>query len=165
VLVVLLALVAGATIWVTAGRGSRKDDVEVARDPDALDLSINGGVQGAARRGEHHAGGGSSFSGGSSYEAAMASNNTQVTIGQTTGADLTDLQLAGPMRNASFLGPCGASGGMKVTVRVAIRMGRAAGVSVVTSPPNGQIASCVDRAVRNLSWPANGKMDFFTTTY
>jgi hypothetical protein len=44
-------------------------------------------------------------------------------------------------------------------------MGRAVGVSVYTTPPNAQIAACVDRAVRNLSWPANGKMDSFTTTY
>jgi hypothetical protein len=69
------------------------------------------------------------------------------------------------MRNASFLGSCGAPNSMKVTVRVAIKMGHAVGVSVYTTPPNTGVASCVDRAVRNLSWPANGKMDSFTTTY
>jgi hypothetical protein len=52
-----------------------------------------------------------------------------------------------------------------VTVRVAIRMGRAVGVSVYTNPPNTGIAACVDRAVRNLAWPANAKMDSLTTTY
>lgn len=100
-----------------------------------------------------------------SYEAAIAGNNTQVTIGQAAAPDLTDTQLNGPMRNASFLNSCGAPNSMKVTVRVAIKMGRAVGVSVYTNPPNAQIAACVDRAVRNLSWPANGKMDSFTTTY
>jgi hypothetical protein len=69
------------------------------------------------------------------------------------------------MRNASFLGSCGAPNSMKVTVRVAIRMGHAVGVSVYTNPPNPQIASCVDRAVRGLAWPVNAKMDSLTTTY
>jgi hypothetical protein len=69
------------------------------------------------------------------------------------------------MRNASFLGACGAPDSMKVTVRVAVRMGRAVGVSVYTTPPNPQIAACIDRSVRGLSWPANPKMDFLTTAY
>ena len=100
-----------------------------------------------------------------SYEAALASNNTQVTIGQASGPDLTDTQLGGPLRNASFLNACGAPESMKVTVRVAIRMGHAVGVSVYTNPANAGVAACVDRAIRGLSWPANPKMDSMTTTY
>ena len=101
-----------------------------------------------------------------SYEAALASNNTEVMIGhQTEGPDLTDSQLSGPMRNASFLGACGAPESMKVTVKVAIKRGRAVGVSVYTNPASTQVAWCVDDAVRNLSWPANARMDSFTTTY
>jgi hypothetical protein len=164
---VVLALVAGAAIWFKEVRGSRNDDVEVADDPNALDLNLDGGVHGGARRGGHRGGGGGGggFSSGMSYEAAIASNNTQVTIGQAASADLTDQQLAGPMRNASFLGACGAPNSMKVTVRVAIRMGHAVGVSVYTNPPNATVGACVDRAVRNLAWPVNAKMDSFTTTY
>jgi hypothetical protein len=164
---VVVALVAGATLWFMKVRGSRNDDVELADDPNALDLSLDGGVHGGARHGGHRGGGGGGggFSGGMSYEAAIASNNTQVTIGQAAGADLSDQQLSGPMRNASFLGACGAPNSMKVTVRVAIRMGHAVGVSVYTTPPNPQIASCVDHAVRGLAWPVNAKMDSFTTTY
>ena len=45
-------------------------------------------------------GAGGGFSGGMSYEAALASNNTQVTVGQAAAPDLTDQQLGGPMRNA-----------------------------------------------------------------
>ena len=101
-----------------------------------------------------------------SYEQAIASNNQQVTIGGAAGGpDLTDNQLSAPMRSGSFLGACGAPDSMKVTVRVAIRMGRAVGVSVYTNPPNPGVASCIDGAVRRLSWPANGKMDSFTTSY
>jgi eukaryotic-like serine/threonine-protein kinase len=170
-IVVVGALVAGAAVWFKAVRGSRNDDVEVADDPNALDLSLDGGVHGGAHHGGRHGGGagggggGGGFSGGMSYEAAIAGNNTQVTIGQAAAADLTDSQLAGPMRNASFLNSCGAPNSMHVTVRIAIKMGRAVGVSVYTNPPSPQVAACVDRAVRNLSWPANGKMDSFTTTY
>jgi hypothetical protein len=164
------AIVAGGVLWFVKVRGARNDDVEVADDPNALDLSLDGGVRGAGRRSGRHGGGGgaaggAAFSGGMSYEAAIASNNTQITIGQTGGADLTDTQLAGPMRNASFLSSCGAPDSMKVTVRVAIRMGNAVGVSVYTNPSNNGVAACVDRAVRGLHWPANPKMDSFTTTY
>lgn len=79
--------------------------------------------------------------------------------------DLTDAQLSAPMRNAAFISGCGAPDSMKVTVKVAVKSGRAAGVSVYTNPPNQGVASCVDRQVRGLSWPSNAKMDFFTTTY
>ena len=54
---------------------------------------------------------------------------------------------------------------MKVTVRTVVKMGRAIGVSVYTTPPNGGIAACVDRAVRNIAWPVNAKADGFTTNY
>jgi hypothetical protein len=54
---------------------------------------------------------------------------------------------------------------MKVTVKVAIKLGRAAGVSVSTNPSDPDIAGCIDRYVRTFSWPSNGKMDSFTTTY
>ncbi len=167
-IVVVAALLAGAFLWFKKVRGSRNDDVELGDDPSALDLSLDGGVRGAARHGGHHGGGGGGgggFASGLSYEAAIASNNTQLNIGQASGPDLTDTQLAGPMRNAGFITGCGAPDSMKVTVRVAIKMGRAVGVSVYTNPPNSGVAACVDRAVRNLAWPANGKMDSFTTTY
>ena len=54
---------------------------------------------------------------------------------------------------------------MKVTVRVAVRMGVPIGVTVSTNPPNGGIAACIDRAVRGLRWQANPKTDFVTTSY
>jgi len=69
------------------------------------------------------------------------------------------------MRNAAFISGCGAPDSMKVTVKVAVKNGRAVGVSVYTNPPNAAVASCVDRHVRGLGWPPNPKMDSFTTTY
>jgi hypothetical protein len=165
-IVVVAGIVATAVLAYVKVRGSRSDDVDIADDPNGFDISLDGGLRGAAHHGGRHAGGGGGgFPGGLSYEAALATNNQQVTIGQASGPDLSDSQLAGPMKNASFLGGCGAPDSMKVTVRVAIKMGRAVGVSVYTTPPNSGIASCIDHAVRGLAWPVNSKMDSFSTSY
>jgi eukaryotic-like serine/threonine-protein kinase len=163
---IVLALGAGAALWFFQVRGSRKDDVEVA-DDSTLDLSLDGGIRGQKHKNAGGGvGGGKGYPGGMSYESAVAGNVQQIDMnGHVTGPDLTDLQLSGPLRNATFLNQCGAPDSMHVTVKVAIKMGRAVGVSVYTTPPNGAVASCVDRAVRNLAWPANQKMDSFVTTY
>jgi hypothetical protein len=102
---------------------------------------------------------------GPTYEAAIGSNKQEVVIGGKAAPDLTDAQLAGPMQNGGFVGECGAPDRMKVTVKVAIKMGRPAGFSVSTNPPDPDIAGCIDRYVRTFSWPSNDKMDSFTTTY
>lgn len=150
--------------------GSRRDGSDVSDDPSALDLSgggsLKGGKKGGGPGGKGGVGGGGGFVGGMSYEAAIAANNQEINMGGAKGGpDLSDAQLAGPMRNAAFISGCGAPDNMKVTVRVAVKMGRAVGVSVYTNPPNPQVAGCVDRHVRGLGWPANPKMDSFTTTY
>jgi len=102
---------------------------------------------------------------GPTYEQAIASNKQEITLGAKPEPDLTDAQLTGPMHNGAFVGECGAPDRMKVTVRVAIKMGHAVGVSVTTSPPDPDIAGCIDRYVRTFSWPSSSKMDSFTTTY
>lgn len=171
-ILLVLGILGGIAFWFFQVRGSRNDDVEVA-DDSTLDLSLDGGMRGGAHRRKGGGagagpggGGGGGGPGGMSYEAALAANPQQIDMnGHATGPDLTDQQLSGPMHNATFLSACGAPDSMKVTVRVAIKMGRAIGVSVYTIPPNGQVASCVDHAVRGLTWPANSKMDSFSTTY
>ena len=102
---------------------------------------------------------------GPTYEAAIASNKQELDMGRKADPDLTDAQISGPMRNGSFVGECGAPDAMKVTVKVAIKQGRPAGVSVSTSPPDPDIAGCIDRYVRTFSWPSSSKMDSFTSTY
>jgi hypothetical protein len=103
--------------------------------------------------------------GGMSYEAAIANKNRDVTIGKQDAPDLTDAQLAGPMRNATFLSACGVPDSTHVTVKVAIRNGRAVGVSVYSTPKSPESDGCVDRRVRGLYWPSSAKMDSFVTTY
>jgi hypothetical protein len=102
---------------------------------------------------------------GPTYEAALASNRQEITIGKQGAPDLTDAQLSGPMRSGAFVGECGAPDSMIVTVKVAIKTGRAAGVSISTSPHDADVAGCIDRYVRTFSWPSSSKMDSFTTKY
>ena len=168
---VVVALLFGVGIWFFEVRGSRNDGVDIADDPGALDISIDGGARIVMKRGAAGDKGGSGkvASGyapsGMSYEAALGSNKEDMTIGQKGSPDLTDGQLAGPLRNAAFIGACGIPGSMHVTVRTAVRNGRAVGVSVSTDPPNGALATCVEHSVRGLSWPSNPHMDSFTTRY
>lgn len=102
---------------------------------------------------------------GPTYEAAIASNTQEITIGKQAAPDLTDTHISAPMRNGAFVGECGAPDSMKVTVQVAIKSGHAAGVSVSTNPPDPDVAGCIDRYVRTFSWPSSPKMDSFKTTY
>ncbi|MEO7110214.1 MAG: hypothetical protein ABI183_07250, partial [Polyangiaceae bacterium] len=168
-LALLLVLGGGAAFWFLQVRGSRKDDVDVADDPNASDIELSGGVKGQKRGGGGrggHAGGGGSFPSGMSFEQALNSNNQEINMGASQGgADLTDGQLSGPLHSGAFLGACGAPDSMKVKVQVAIKSGHAVGVTVSTTPPNTGVSSCIDHAVRGMGWPSSPKMDSFTTSY
>lgn len=169
--ILAVALLGGGIAFLVKKVGTRSDGSDLSDDPSAIDLSGGGSLKGSKKAGAAGGGrggvggGGGGFVGGMSYEAALASNNQEINMGAKAGPDLTDAQLSGPMRNASFISGCGAPDSMKVTVKVAIKGGRAVGVSVYSNPPNPAVQSCVDRHVRGLSWPANSKMDSFTTTY
>jgi len=78
---------------------------------------------------------------GPSFESAVGSNNEQLTMGANGGTDLTDAQLSAPMSDGTFVTECGAPDSMIVTVKVAIRMGHAVGVSVYTEPPSADVAA------------------------
>jgi hypothetical protein len=183
-------LVGDASTDARAGRGRSKSAKRTGRPGKPRAGSKPSGGQGGQARGGGGVGSGSSidddqgdegtrdegtedfqppFRGrgpaGPTYEAAIASNEQEIAIGGKAEPDLTDVQLTGPMRNGAFVSECGAPDSMKVTVKVAIKLGRAAGVSVVTSPPDPDIAGCIDRYVRSFSWPSSRKMDSFTTKY
>jgi hypothetical protein len=170
--ILAVALVAGGGLFVLKKVGERKDGGDLSDDPNAVDLSTGGSLKGGKKagasggKGGGAGGAGGGYAGGGSYEAALNANNQEISVGgPKSGPDLTDGQLGAPMRNASFISGCGAPDNMKVTVRVAVKNGRAFGVSVYPNPANAAVAQCVDRHVRALSWPPNAKMDFFTTTY
>jgi hypothetical protein len=169
---VVLALAAALAVWLHTRRGTRNDNVEVARDRTGT-IEINGDIRGKKRGGGGGGGGGGAgggggpgYSSGMSYEAVLNSNNQEITMGQAAGApDLTDAQLSAPLRHSSFVVSCGAPDDMKVTVRVAVRMGRAIGVTVTTNPSHAGVAHCIDHAVRGLRWAESAKTDFVTTNY
>jgi hypothetical protein len=164
----IIALAGVGTVWFLTRRGTRNEDVVVSNDRGG-EVVINGDIKGKkkAAGGAGHAGGGGGggFSSGQSYEAVLASNNESITMGESTGPDLTNAQLAGPLRHASFVTSCGAPDDMKVQVRVAVRMGTPIGVTVQTTPASAGVAACIERAVRGLRWQANPKTDFVTTNY
>jgi hypothetical protein len=54
---------------------------------------------------------------------------------------------------------------MKVTVKAAVKMGHAVEVSVKTDPPNPTVASCIERATRDLQWDISPKTAHVTVTY
>ena len=165
---VVIALAGALAVWFFTRRGTRNEDVVVTNDRGGT-IDVNGDIKGrkhAAGSGHAGGGGGAAFSGGMSYEQVLNSNNEQITMGGGSGApDLTNAQLSGPLRNASFVPACGAPDDMKVVVRVAVKMGSPIGVTVTTNPPNNSVAACIDRSVRGLRWPANAKTDFVTTSY
>ncbi len=104
--------------------------------------------------------------GGVSYESAIAANVQQLDLSKAPVPDLTDAQLAAPMSNVgTFLTACGTPDGTEVTVHVAVKLGKAVGVTIDTNPPNKTVAACVDKLVRKLAWPSNPKLDSFTTRY
>ncbi len=172
--ILAFALVAGGALFVMHKVGERRASSDLEGDPNAMDLSGGGSLKGGKKAnaggkggggGAGAGGGGGGGAGGGSYEAALNGNNQEISVGAKSGPDLTENQLGAPMRNASFISGCGAPESMKVTVRIAVKNGRAFGVSVYPNPPNPAVAQCVDRHVRGLSWPANATMDFLTTTY
>ncbi|MGA7122019.1 MAG: hypothetical protein WBY94_18060 [Polyangiaceae bacterium] len=166
---VVVALAGSLAVWFFTRRGTRSDTVVVSKDRTGT-IEIHGDIRGKKRPpvgGGGPAGGGGGGGGGASYESVLNGNNQEISIGQQAAGlpDLTDNQLSAPLRHASFVVSCGAPDSMKVTVRVAVRMGHAVGVTVTTTPPNGGVSACVDRAVRGLRWAESAKTDFITTTY
>ncbi len=145
-----------------------KKEIEQTRDPEKI-AALQAQVAAAEKTIEMiRAATGSgvrSYPGGMTYEAALNANKGQDKEDAAGVPDLTDDQLAAPLRHASFIVSCGAPDSTKVTVRVAVRKGRAIGVTVTTKPPNAASAACIDRAVRELRWTESAKTDFVTTNY
>lgn len=185
---IFFAGIIAAGLWYAQSRGWLEDERDLAEDDE--EPAATGPDGGAPRRGKKKAGphlkkkpseSRQARSGaarhpnpsphpgpgptGPSYESAIAGNNLKLAPGSLDAPDLTDAELAGPMRDGTFLDTCGVPTSMHVTVKVAIRQGRAVGISVYPTPPSQEIAGCVERHVRGLQWRSNAKMDSFITTY
>lgn len=78
---------------------------------------------------------------------------------------LSNAQLGAPLVHGTFVSTCGAPDDMKVTVKATVKFGRAVSVSVKTAPANPSVASCIERATREMQWDVSPKTDHVTVTY
>jgi hypothetical protein len=86
-------------------------------------------------------------------------------IGQHGQADITAGQYGAILNSGSYFGGCGVPDSMSINICAAVQNGRAVGVSVTTSPPNGRVAACINSSVRRLNFPAHPKLDVTRTTF
>jgi hypothetical protein len=95
-----------------------------------------------------------------------ASDAAPVNVRRTTqAAPLSSAQLGAPLVNGKFVTACGAPDDMKVVVKVTVKMGRPIDVSVKSDPANSAVASCVERATREMQWDVSPKTQHATVTY
>jgi len=101
-----------------------------------------------------------------SCEAAIARNNEQLTIGGARGpADITREAYAGILQNGRYLAGCSIPGRTVFEICAAVKDGRAVGITVVSSPPNTALNSCVRNAVGRLNFPQNARLDVTHTRF
>jgi hypothetical protein len=97
---------------------------------------------------------------GKSCEKAIDENPQNLDMGKKGGkADLTDAQLGAPMKTSAFFSHCGLKDNENAEICVAVKAGKALGVSVGVNPVNKRTAACIDRAARKLHFPASEKLD------
>jgi hypothetical protein len=100
---------------------------------------------------------------GTSYDDALATPEDMSAVAGEH--ELSDVELAQPMKSPTFLDDCSVPETMKVKVQVVVRDGAAIGVTVRTQPDDATVAECIDKAVRGLGWTASKKRDSLTTMY
>jgi len=166
----VLALLALGVFTYMQTRGKKSDEIAVIEETVAnveseqgLKVSKKGGKAGGGVTGT--VGGFPQLSGGMSCEAAQAAYVQEMKMGEKQKADLTVGQLGAVLNTGSYLNSCGVPSSMSVSICAAIQNGRAVGVTVTTSPPNGGISGCVSRQIRNLRFPSNPKLDITRTRF
>jgi hypothetical protein len=100
---------------------------------------------------------------GASARVADAADAAATVHRQT--APLSSAQLGAPLVHGTFVSACGAPDDMKVVVDATVKMGRAVHVTATTQPPDPAIASCIERATRDLNWDISPKTDHVTVRY
>jgi hypothetical protein len=78
---------------------------------------------------------------------------------------LSSAQLGAPLVHGSFVVACGAPATMKIKATVTVKMGHAVAVTVKTDPADKTIASCVDHAIRALTWDPSVRAGTVTVSY
>jgi hypothetical protein len=123
---------------------------------------------------DHDKGGGDSeemhlsvrISTGKSCEKAQDENPQVINMGAGKGgADLTAAQLGAPLNSGQFMAGCGLPDSAHANICVAVKNGKALGVSVGVTPKNNRVATCIDRAARKVRFPVSDKLDVVKTAF
>jgi len=80
-------------------------------------------------------------------------------------APLSSAQLGAPLVHGKFVSACGAPDDMKVVVHLDVKKGRASKIAVKTEPASSAVASCIERAIRDLQWDVSPQVGHVTVTY
>jgi hypothetical protein len=107
-----------------------------------------------------------SISTGKSCEKAQDENPQTLDMSGKGGSpDLTNDQLGAPFKNAAFLSTCGLTDSADADLCVAVKNGKALGVTINVTPKNNKVAACIDRATRKIAFPASPKLDVVKEHY
>jgi hypothetical protein len=164
------AVLAAGVVWFLTTRGSKNDEVavhgETATNVETEGALKSGKPKAGARGGVvGNQGGYPMLAGGLSCEAAQASYNEEMKMGQRGQADITAGQYGAILNSGHYLSGCGVPDSMSVSICAAVQNGRAVGVTVTTNPRNGGVAGCIAGAVRRINFPAHPKLDVTRTTF
>ena len=98
---------------------------------------------------------------GKSCEKAIDENPQSLDMGKKGGGgpDLTDAQLGAPMKSSAFFSHCGLKDSENAEICVAVKGGKALGVSVNVTPSDKRVAACIDKATRKVRFPSSEKLD------
>jgi hypothetical protein len=164
------ALLTAAGVWYLTARGQKSDEVAIQKETltnvetDAgLDVPKRrkGGGRVVGRSGKYPI-----LGGGMSCEAARAAYVEEMNVGGPKGpADITGGQYGSILNSGRYFAGCGVPDSMGINICAAVQNGRAVGVTVVTTPRNPRIQSCIASGVRRLSFPSHPKLDVTRTTF
>ena len=102
---------------------------------------------------------------GKSCEKAQDENPLQLTMGKSSGPDLTREALGAPVTNSNSAVACGLPDSAHAKICVLVRRGKPLGVTVDVNPKNNRVAACIDRRMRRLAFPVSDKPDTVTYSY
>jgi hypothetical protein len=165
------SVLVAAGIWFLTVRGRKSDDIAVHGDT-ASNVEVDGGLVGSKRRGGGggrvvgKSGGYPMLGSGMSCEAAQSAYVEEMNVGGPRGqADLTAGQYGAILNRGAYFGHCGVPDSTHLNICAAVQNGRAVGVTVVTSPRDRRVESCVAASVRGISFPSHPKLDVTRTQF
>lgn len=102
---------------------------------------------------------------GVTCEEARDQNVEEVTIGASSGPDLSARDLGAVLNNGQYLDACGVPNGARVSVCAAVKQGAVVGVTIGMDPADPEVEKCVAAEVRKLTFPVHPKMDIVKTQF